>query len=204
MTTKLILIRHGQSEANQEDVVQSSGPGTDLTDLGRKQSEAVAKVFENTKIDAIYSSPTKRTIQTAEIINKTHNLEIKIKESLGERKFGILIGTPRDPKEQTSEQRKLHKKRIEFENYRVPDGESFIDVKKRTMKVINKILEEKNKTTIIIAHGNVIRAIISSMLHIPLLKTYETPSRNTCYTEIEIDEEPKLVKYFCAEHLEDI
>lgn len=205
MTTRLILIRHGESEDNAKNKFQSAGIGLNLTERGKTQAEAVAAMLKETKLDAIYSSPTKRTVQTAEIINKYHKLKINIEEKIIDRIPGILAGKVKD--KLSPEERKVVEGIRKDENMKIPGGgESFSDVKARVRKTVSRILKEhKDKTVLIVSHGNTIRAITAQILGLPMTKTYEmSKSMIAGYTEIEIDEKPKLIKFFCTNHLADI
>ena len=54
------LIRHGQKNKN------IGNPG--LTDLGKKQAKLTGQYLSSFKIDKIFNSPSKRTLETATII----------------------------------------------------------------------------------------------------------------------------------------
>ena len=206
MTTRLIMIRHGESIDNIKKKVQDQSIGSELTEKGIKQAEASAERLKNQKVDAIYSSSTKRTIQTAEIINKYHNLEIIVEKNLIDRNYGILIGTPNNAADMTEEQIEIHKKMKEDEDYKIPNGESFRDVKERVIPIIENIVKKhKDKSVVISSHGNVIRAIVCSLLNIPLKESYKMKSAVNCsYTEIRLNGKPELVSFFCVKHLSDI
>ena len=76
---KLIIVRHGESEANAKGISQGNRDewlDTSLTEKGNKQAKAVAKRLKDEDIGVIISSDLKRAKQTAEEINKFHNVEI--------------------------------------------------------------------------------------------------------------------------------
>lgn len=63
--TRLILIRHGQSVANEQNRFAGHS-NFDLTDLGRKQAELAGKyLYKNYSADAIYASDLKRAYHTS-------------------------------------------------------------------------------------------------------------------------------------------
>lgn len=80
---KLIYIHHAERDVrfgvNQEN---------DITENGVKQANLVAESLKNTNITAIYSSPYKRCMHTAEIINQYHNLPIYQDERFNEAQPG--------------------------------------------------------------------------------------------------------------------
>lgn len=87
----IILVRHGQTDWNVKDLLQGR-TDIELNETGKKQAIETANNLQNMKVDAIYTSPLKRTICTANEINKTRNLEIIIDERLIERGFGEYEG----------------------------------------------------------------------------------------------------------------
>lgn len=68
MATRVILIRHGQSNFNTRRIVQGRCDESVLTDLGRDQAKQVAIALQGLAIDAFYCSPLQRARQTAETI----------------------------------------------------------------------------------------------------------------------------------------
>ena len=68
MATRVILIRHGQSNFNTRRIIQGRCDESVLTDLGRDQATQVAIALQGLPIDAFYCSPLQRARQTAETI----------------------------------------------------------------------------------------------------------------------------------------
>ncbi|MBR4961649.1 MAG: histidine phosphatase family protein [Clostridia bacterium] len=83
MTTKLLLLRHGESVANAQKIFAShlSYP---LTEKGHEQAELTAQFLKNEKIDCIYSSDLPRAMETAEHIARYHSLQIRTHTGLRE------------------------------------------------------------------------------------------------------------------------
>lgn len=73
---ELYFVRHGNAD--------SEGDGA-LTDLGVEQADNLAKRLKAIQFDAIITSPLKRAHQTAEIVNKFHNLTLQVDSRLRER-----------------------------------------------------------------------------------------------------------------------
>ena len=87
MTTRIYLIRHGGTAASTEDRF-SGNTDIDLSDDGRQQAAALAERLADDDIAAIYSSPMRRTIDTARIVGEPHHLTPIIRESLKEIHHG--------------------------------------------------------------------------------------------------------------------
>lgn len=81
----IFLVRHGESLANSKKISQGNRDrweDTSLTRKGKEQAKKVAERLMREKIDLIYSSDLKRAKETAEIINKFHNVRIKFDKRL--------------------------------------------------------------------------------------------------------------------------
>ena len=73
---RILLLRHGQSEANKEHIIQGH-MDSPLSDLGRDQAKNVGKKLLDSEItfDAVYSSDLIRAKETAKIITKILGVE---------------------------------------------------------------------------------------------------------------------------------
>jgi broad specificity phosphatase PhoE len=89
--TRLILIRHGITDWNIQKRYQGQ---TDipLNEQGKEQARQAAAELASTPIDTFYASDLKRALETAQIIAKDRNLEIKTNPKLRETHFGVWEG----------------------------------------------------------------------------------------------------------------
>lgn len=91
---ELYVARHGRVPSNDEGII-SGRNAEELTQMGILQAESIREQLQEIDFAVIYSSNVKRAIQTAEIINKGRNLEIKLDERLAERDPGTMLGKKR-------------------------------------------------------------------------------------------------------------
>ena len=95
---QVILIRHGQTEFNRVFSVARRDPGIrdpNLTDLGRRQAAAAARVIRSLHPARLITSPYVRTLETSEIIAQHLDLPITIEPLIAERfSFICDIGSP--------------------------------------------------------------------------------------------------------------
>ena len=91
MHKTLYLIRHGVIRSNLEDVYAGRSPES-LTDDGVVQAEQLGGVIEDWGIQAIYSSPLRRTLQTAQILNRYCKADLSIDGDLNEIDLGRWTG----------------------------------------------------------------------------------------------------------------
>ncbi|WP_253896081.1 histidine phosphatase family protein [Solibacillus sp. R5-41] len=75
MSTYLYLTRHGETVWNTKKLMQG-WKDSPLTDNGIKQASQLSERLSNVTLSAIYSSTSKRAVQTAEIANAERNLEV--------------------------------------------------------------------------------------------------------------------------------
>ena len=90
---KLYVVRHGQTDWNVQNLLQGS-TDIDLNKTGISQAHETAQNLSNIHFDAIYCSPLKRAICTADIINSNRNLPVIKDIRLIEREFGDFEGLP--------------------------------------------------------------------------------------------------------------
>lgn len=156
--TRLIVVRHGESEANREEIF-AGHTDAELTDLGRLQAEKLSRYLENYKIDKIYSSDLKRAYNTAVPTAKKKGIEIEKNPNLREifagkwegEKFGNLFNEYRES---------FSVWLNDIGKARCDGGESTAELKDRIEKEIKKIIKENDgKTIMIVSHGTPIRSL---------------------------------------------
>ena len=158
MLTKIILIRHGQTDWNAEKKYCGFSD-LGLNKQGKEQIGKLSRRLKNEDIYKVYSSDLKRAVQSAVIIFKKTKIE-KVWD-LREINFGILEG-------------KSHKEILEIEpriyqdwlndpySITIPKGESLNKFKKRVMGALEKIvISNSNKTVAVVCHGGTISIILS-------------------------------------------
>jgi 2,3-bisphosphoglycerate-dependent phosphoglycerate mutase len=134
MLTIIYFIRHAESDFSKKD--ERKRP---LTKKGINDSFIVNEYFNDIKIDTIFSSPYKRSIDTLLQISISKNIDIFIRELLRERKIGEWI-------EDFTE---YSKKQWSDFNYKLKNGESLNEVQKRNLNEIKSIISINEEKTII-------------------------------------------------------
>lgn len=97
MSTKLYLLRHGETEENIQHILQGHMPGT-LTEKGKEQAAEAREKLKDIRFDIILCSDLKRCADTANIINSAFNLNISYTKLLRERDWGSATGMIADGK----------------------------------------------------------------------------------------------------------
>ena len=142
--SKFYLIRHGEKERIAGD--------PELTEIGKKQAIATGKYFKDKKIKAIYSSPLKRTVETAKHIASFHNLEVIVDHKLLERaNWGDLPG------QSFTEFVKMWQLCDENRDYTPLVGDSSRKAGERIEKFLHQLHpKHKNDEVVLVVHGGLI------------------------------------------------
>jgi probable phosphoglycerate mutase len=194
---RIILIRHGQTDGNKNEILQGWFD-LELNETGVRQAKLLAERLKNEKIDVFYSSDLKRAIMTTEEIKKYHPSKPWIKTPLlRERNFGLF---------ERIAIKKYHKVinsyRLEDYEFRPPFGESYHDVMKRARIFFKEIWwKHKNQNVAVIAHGTFNRVFISSLLGMSFKDCIKIEQENTCLNIIEVGSKPKLIALNDFSHL---
>ena len=154
---KLILIRHGESELNTENIFFGQ-LDPELTKKGRKQALNTSKTMKKIEYSKIYTSPLKRAFETAKIVN-IKVLQLKKEDRLKELNFGILEGLSYDQVlKKYPEDEKEWRNNWKTYNYRT--GESVEELQKRAIEFI-ETLDFKDENIVVVSHFGVINCILS-------------------------------------------
>jgi len=161
---KIYLARHGQDEDNANGVLNGHRDFP-LTEVGINQAQTLADKIKNAdiKFDAIYSSPLKRTLQTAKIIAENTNLEdVVLLEGLIERNFGVMTGKPAKDTEILCAPDILKTKTITY--FLSPKGaETFPDLCNRAKEIIDFVTKKhKNGSVLLVTSGDIGKMIYAS------------------------------------------
>ncbi|MBI5620277.1 histidine phosphatase family protein [Candidatus Gottesmanbacteria bacterium] len=203
MVTSFLFIRHGQTAWNQVHRMQGQ---TDipLNASGKMQAEQIADLLRTYPIHVFYTSPLQRTHETARTIHAYHQtIPMYIHHTLKERSFGVIEGKTYD--EIADQFPALAFDRSWHHPYfQIPGGERLIDVYMRGEQFLQEVIEkEQGKTVAVIAHGVIIRCMISALLKWPLTNNYFYELNNTSVTMIRVPTtgEPELQMINYTAHL---
>lgn len=188
----VILVRHAESEGNIGGVIQG---WTDLrlTDIGEQQAQMVARRFEGASIAAIYSSPLYRARETARPIAGVLGLPLIEVDDLRERYYGQAQGL-------TWTQAAGRWPLGEAEHHRdwamaVPEVESLPALRRRSVAVVNRLLDEhRDETAIVVSHGGTLVQIIAHLFGLPEEVWPRIRMSNTSVTIVEGEASAPVVR----------
>lgn len=160
---KILLVRHGTTDYNETDRLQGRSDNP-LNGKGRGEIERLAARLIGEPIEAVFSSPLKRAMETAAIINRRHNRPLTVIAEFSEIDLGDWEGLIYSKvREQFPE---IHQRWISDPDFPIPGGESFSAVCSRTRIGLEKVLQNGQQNILITGHASVNRAILGNLLQL--------------------------------------
>jgi broad specificity phosphatase PhoE len=154
--TLAYLARHGESDWNVANRFQGV-IDRPLTDRGRRQAHELAEKLADKDVDAVYSSPLRRALDTATIVAARYELEPIQDAGLREVDVGSWAGLSRvDVQARFPEA---------FERWLRgghgwEDGESYDEMSARVLAAVERIARHhQGSDVLLVSHGGPIRAI---------------------------------------------
>ena len=198
--TTVYLIRHSETFGAQrgiEEVDESvlfSNIKSPLSVNGEKLAEKISNNSEFNNIDVIWSSNYARAMSTAKYFAYNNNLKVNISDKLGERIHGV----------KSWDELPLNFEMQQFvdEDYKIGNGESQKEVRKRIFCFINTLLNEyKNKSILIVSHATAISFLLKNWCEVRYSDSYKFRDKvffdgkwNYCETfKLEFDENNNLI-----------
>ncbi len=190
---KLVVVRHAESQWNPIGRYQGL-LDPDLTQRGRLQAEALASELKKESISRIYTSPLKRTYETAKIIAQKLRVPLQEEERVIEIDHGNWSGMlVEEVKERFPEEFRLwveepHK--VKFEG-----GESLQDVYERVKDFLGDIKEKHREETVaVVSHTVPIRCMYCALLEVDLNKFWSFGCDNASYSVVLMEEERNVLQ----------
>ncbi len=190
MTTRVIIVRHGQSNYNAQKIIQGRNDESVLTEKGRRDAQTAGKTLSSLAIDAIYCSPLQRAKTTAEIIQNsfTKPPTLSPDEQLKEVDLPLWEKLPkREVAEKFSDEYKCWKTTPhEFKMViSTPEEEKehfpVLSLYKQAEEFWQKLLKKHhNQTILIVAHNGINRCLIMSAIGVPPSHYHRIQQSNCC------------------------
>ena len=174
----IYLVRHGLPEFPDD---RKRLP---LSKIGENQAKLLAENLREIELTDIYCSDLKRAYSTAKIIGMLHKIKPKALKELREINMGEWEGLTFDKVKITYPQQ-FKARGEDILNYRVQDGENFLEFSKRVIKVFKQLLEQSDKNLFIVSHAGVNRIIISYLIGLPLQNIFQLGQDYCCLNIIE-------------------
>lgn len=185
---KLYLIRHGETVWNQQRIIQGSGSDTDLSETGKAQAEKLGEALASVPLAAIYSSPLKRAMATAEAIARSHNLQITPELGLREIHVGEFEGMSLEKFAQGFSQFMVDwQTKGEAVNFN--GGENLGQFKDRVWKTVRKIVRENGPGSVaVVSHYFVTATVVCTALGLPITHLVRIRIQPSSQTVLEFED----------------
>jgi len=171
MTTRVILVRHGESSYNVEKRAQGHCDLSTLTEKGEKMATQVAAALKDLKFDAVYSSPLQRAKRTAELILADFDNPPPLQTTNDLKEINILLWegllftevAEKYPAMYAHWHSEPHKVRMTL-----PDGAELAPVPELYQQAErfwrSTLPQHANQTILIVAHSGINRALINTAI----------------------------------------
>lgn len=161
MTTKILLIRHASVDGVGQWLAGRT-PHVHLNQQGRQEGGNLARQLEDTKLDAIYSSPLERARETAQIVAERQRIPVRVRDEFNEVHFGCWTGKKIFDLEGLPEWRHFNESRS---TARIPGGESMDEVLKRMVAGVGEVwAHHAGQCVAIFSHCDPIRVLVAHYL----------------------------------------
>jgi len=181
----IIFLRHAQAENNTKRILAGRTEGVHLTKTGIEQAERITKYLASIDISAIYSSPIERARHTAEIVAKNRSLEVVLDERLTEIDMGKFTRMNYD--DMFAKYGNIFLKF--YENDPViseHEVETFPDVQKRVLDMIEYVLKKhNNENVILVTHMDPIKSMLAKVMNLVPETLFELIIANASLTIIK-------------------
>lgn len=170
--TRLILVRHGETETNIRGKIHKYSDPETLTKKGVEQIKKAAEALKKFRPKVVYCSRELRAKESSKIISSNLGIPITEVEGLEERNWGDYAGFSfQEIKDRAGMDRMSFEQRYTFHP---PNGESWKETEERLLKVLHKILQEnKDSTVVLVTHGGSIRIYMPTLLGVNKEESYK-------------------------------
>ncbi|MYD04251.1 MAG: phosphoglycerate mutase [Acidimicrobiia bacterium] len=159
--TRILLVRHAPTPETG-DRLTGRASGVFLDEPGRQAARAAARALADVEVEAIYSSPIERTLETARIIAQPHRLTPITDLGLTEMDFGAWTGQTLESLRRTKEWGTVQAAPSRFT---FPEGESFVEAQRRSVDSVERIAQDHpGKIVAAVSHADIIKLIMSYYL----------------------------------------
>ena len=161
----LLLIRHALTP-HTNDKLSGWLPGISLSEEGRKQAAALAERMGPVHLDAVYASPLERTIETARPLASSKGLRVRVRDGLGEVRYGDWEGKRLRVLAKTKLWKQVMARPSEV---RFPGGETIRETQFRAVSAIEELQKTHPSASVAaVTHADVIRLVLAHYAGVPI------------------------------------
>lgn len=197
--TELYFVRHGDALPDEDEIVLGDYDAQALSDLGRRQAQALARRMTLYAPAAIYSSPTGRAAQTARPTAEALGLDVVIDPDLREVELGQISGKTAGVSDPAVVAQALRQRLREIAVVAldgdwsvIPGSEPRAALRARALRAVARIhAAHPGERVAIFSHGGFINAFFAAI--IDLDRDYFFPAANTSISVARVLGERRLL-----------
>lgn len=192
--TRILLIRHGSTDLLGH-VLYGRASGVHLNREGLRQSDLIGqRLKQQYSLNAIYSSPLDRALETADPISQACGKPVLVDEGITEIDFGEWVGKSFRELGDMESWTSFNKQRS---TSWAPGGESMLEVQARAWRAIEAAIRTQGagSTIAMISHGDVIRCVLLLLLGMPLDHIHRLEVAPGSVSEVFFGPHHSLVKF---------
>lgn len=200
MVTELILVRHGEIDANVKRLWHGT-TDSELNAKGQAQISALRQVVHDRypSITKVYSSPLKRTMKTAEAVSAGLNQSPQTFPALIEYGIGEFEGTSYDDLDKVHD---FFTQIAASQDFALPGGESVNGVSQRIHGGVKELVAaHPGERIALVGHGAAFAILISGFLTGKPFPFFEHHLSNTGIAHLKVSDSVELLRFDDVEHL---
>ncbi|MDQ4005142.1 MAG: MSMEG_4193 family putative phosphomutase [Actinomycetota bacterium] len=166
----ILLVRHAVTDVTGKRLYGRTG-GISLSETGRAQADRLAERLSVVPLDAVYSSPLERCMETATAIAAGRDVPVQTDEGILEIDYGTWTGRPFTSLSKTRLWRQAHGNQPSA--VRFPGGETLGEAQRRSVDAIIQIADRHDRGTVaVVTHGDVISLALAHFagVHVDLFQ----------------------------------
>ncbi|WP_299026253.1 histidine phosphatase family protein [uncultured Thermanaerothrix sp.] len=183
----LLLIRHAENDVMHRRLAGRL-PGVHLNRRGQQQALAVARMLLGAPVQALYSSPLERALETAEPLARALGLQIEVRPGLNEVDFGRWQGRSYKQLQRTRLWKLLQ---AEPAQVHFPGGESLVEAQQRVVNELESLAMEG--AVACVTHADVIRLALLHYLNMSLNDLHRLVIAPASLSTIVLGERPQVI-----------
>jgi broad specificity phosphatase PhoE len=178
---RLVLVRHGQTDANFNHMLQGQSDG-ELNAIGIQQVEQLGRYLKDFHIDRIITSTMRRARDTAAAIARQHQLTVTTTPLIVEWNCGVLDGISAEVFK-----KKLQESDVPLSSFRPEGGETLLEVQQRAMTFLTDLTVNcQDQVVLVCSHGDFLRTLMGLLLQISIDEASGIYLDNASYSIFEL------------------